>query len=739
MVERFGSVLRGLRETARLTQEQLAEKAGLSTNAISALERGERMRPYPHTVNALAAALGLDPVQQEALRALVPRRAAKAPAASDVPAASSAPGLPVPRQLTAVPGDFTGRIGDLARLRNLTQNLIAIDGTAGVGKTTLALVWARELRERFPDGQLYANLRGYDPGKPADSGDVLDGFLRALDVPAAKIPPKRDDRAALFRSLTDGKRMLVLLDNASSAEQVRPLLPGALTCSVIVTSRTALTGLAAAKVSVDLLPLDEAVAFLRAIVGTERADAEPEAVVEMARLCARLPLALRLAGQRAASRPRLRLAEVAAELAGQASRLTPLSSNGDRCTNVRTVFSWSCDALPAAQARMFRLLGVHPGPDIGTHAAAALAGTSPTAAAGLLDGLVDAHLIEHVGRDRFASHDLLKAYAREQAATDPEGPAARRRLVGFYLHTAAAADHLLHPGRGRALVDGAAGPEHPLVFDSFDAALAWCEAERPCLTAIAELAAELGLDAAWQLPNNLWSFYFMRKHWADGTAAHQVGLDAARSDGARARMLNGLAVAFAAQRRFDEAIGHFHRAGELFRAAGDRWGEGSTLANLGDTYLGLGRFTESADHSARALAVVREYSNPYIEGVALGNLGEAYLGLHAYDTARAYFLRVLSLCREIDHRHGEGLTLSHLGAACAGLGRHGEALGNLTRALELGRESGDRQSEAVTLVRLADVHDALGNTEAARGFRESAAGIFETLGDPRAAELRMPA
>jgi transcriptional regulator with XRE-family HTH domain len=502
--EPFGTVLRRLRERAGLTQEQLAEAALLSANAISALERGERRHPYPHTVRALAVALELSAGQRAALEAAVPRRGGRQRPMATVPTRDqeirrtvdssglTSARLPVPRQLPAVTRDFTGRAADLTRLDALlpaaetregskagdspsgavvrAAAIAAIDGAAGVGKTTLALVWAHRVSDLFPDGQLYVNLRGYDPGSRAKPEAVLDGFLRALNIRADMIPPTVQERAALFRSLVNGRRMLVVLDNASSAEQVRPLLPGSPTCLVVVTSRTSLSGLAVSvgpvRINLDVLSSEEAVALLRTIIGEHRAEAEAVAVAELARLCARLPLALQVAGQRAAARPHVPLVDLNAELADEAQRLEVLSAGTDEFTSVRAVFSWSHRNLPDGQARMFRLLGLHPGPNISSHAAACLVQATPTQARWLLGGLAEAHLVEHAGPDRFRSHDLLRAYAREQCARGHNAENqhdAVRRMVGFYLHTAAAADHLLHPGRRRVLVDGAPPPDHPVV------------------------------------------------------------------------------------------------------------------------------------------------------------------------------------------------------------------------------------------------------------------------------------
>jgi tetratricopeptide (TPR) repeat protein/DNA-binding XRE family transcriptional regulator len=778
--ESFPEALRRLRERAGLTQEQLAERAGLSAKAISALERGERRHPYPHTVRALATALGLTGPERAALETKVPRRGGQGRDATAPPplvrsdtvtgaGAGSVPApLPIPRQLPAVTREFTGRVQDLARLdallpapgdpdddaerraatgRRPAVTVAAIDGTPGVGKTTLAVAWAHRVRRLFPDGQMYVNLRGYDPGPPASPGEVLDGFLRALNVPAGRIPPTVAERAALFRSLVDRRRMLVVLDNANSAEQVRPLLPGSPSCRVVVTSRARLTGLAvsvgATRINLDLLPPADAVALLRGIIGPRRADGEPEAVEALAEFCARLPLALQLAGQRAAARPQVRLAELAAELSGEAQRLDVLSTGADEFTAVRPVFSWSYRNLPEAQARMFRLLGLHPGPHISTHAAACLAGTSPAAAPRLLDGLAEAHLVEHAGRDRWRLHDLLRAYARERAEVS-HSPEERHhvlgQLIGFYLHTAAAADQLLHPGRERVQVNGADAPDHPLAFGGYDHALEWCESERANLVAVTRAAAETGMHAAaWQLPTTLWSFFYVRKHWTDWTTVCRIGLGAARTQGdlnGQARMLNGLATVYRDLHRFDEALDYHRQTLELRREIGDRLGEGISLSNLSDAYLGMRRFDEALDYSRQALTIVRQIGDRYAEGIALGNIGEAYLGLCRYDEALDTFRQVLKLCRAIDHRYGEGLTLIHLGEACLGVHRYDDAIDHLNRARGLCREIGDRHGEGRVLDTLGQVHRAASRCDAARQCWRQALMIFDDLGGPETEEIR---
>ncbi|WP_410670236.1 ATP-binding protein [Amycolatopsis sp. cmx-4-68] len=768
-LESFGALLRRLREHASLTQEQLAQRSGVSAKAISALERGERRHPYPHTVCALAEALGLSDDERKNLETHVPRRGRRNTGSTDrgrtVPTPSAPAGVVVPRQLPSPVRDFTGRAAELAALDAVlgwmdkpvaaggsaqpgrAVVISAISGTAGVGKTALAVMWAHRVRSSFPDGQLYVNLRGYDPGPPATPGEVLDGFLRALDVPAAKIPPALDDRAAQFRSVVAGRRLLIVLDNANSAEQIRPLLPGSSSCMVVVTSRDSLTGLAVSvgmhRITIDRLPAEDAVTLLRTIVGSHRADSEPEAVADLARWCDRLPLAIQIAAQRAVAHPHVALAELTTELADDAQRLEVFSVGVDEYTAIRPVFSWSYRRLPEAQARMFRLLGVAPGLDIGVPAAAAMAGVTPAAGRRLLQGLAEAHLVDSAGMDRIQLHDLLRAYARARAE-DTDTAADRReavhRLVGWYLHAAAAADRLLHPGRQRVVVDAAPVPDHPAVFVDYDAALEWCETEQVNLVAVTRAAAETGLGAAaWQLANNLWSFFHLGKHWTEWITVHEIGLAAARDlhdAQGQARMLNGLATAYVGMRRFVESLDHFRAAHELFRAVGDRWGEGSCLANLADTYLGLQRYADAAGYAREAVEIFRKIGNQYIEGVAMGNLGEAYLGLGVYDDALGLFRQVLKLCRDIHHRHGEAITLIHLGEAHLGRGAYDNALDCLFAGLDLAREIRARHSEALALSTLGFVYQRTGQPDAARQHWQAAIDIYDDLGDLQAEVLR---
>ncbi len=764
--EPFGTLLRTMRQNAGLTQEQLAARANLSTNAISALERGERRRPYRHTLSALARALDLTSAERAALEGSVPVRAGPRPpdAVPGHPAdptyatarrSRRRPAAPVPRQLPAVTRMFTGREADLARLdallhagdiRTGTVPIAVIDGPPGVGKTTLAVAWAHSARSAFPDGQLYANLRGYDPEPPARPEEVLEAFLRALGT-GFDLPPTAPEQAALFRSLVHDRRLLIVLDNAASAEQVRPLLPGSPSCLVVVTSRSSLAGLVteygATRVDLDVLAPGEATLLLRAVIGEPRATAEPAALVRLADLCSRLPLALHLAGQRAAAHREAPLTDLAVELLDETHRLDLLSIGVDGSTALRPVFQWSYRNLPSGHARMFRLLGLHPGVDISGPAAAALTGLAPPAARRMLDGLADARLVERTDRDRFRLHDLLRLYAREHALTE-DGTvgqaAATGRLVEFYLHTAAVAELVLHPGRRAGRVDDIPRPAHPVAFDGYDDALAWCERERANLVAVIRLAAEAGpLPAAWQLPDRLWSYFYVTKHWTDWLTACRTGLAAARRAGdliGQARLLRGLATIHRDRHEFDAAIDRHRESLALYRELGDAEGEAMCLSNLGDAYLGLGRYGEALHHSRDALSMIRRIGNRYQEGIALGNVAEACLGLGRYAEALDHFVRVRELCREIEHRHGEATTLIHLGESYLGLGRDDDATERLTEAVELCRQLRDQHGEGVALGHLGAIHVRNGRLESGRRYLHMALSLLDHLGDPHADAVR---
>ena len=616
-----------------------------------------------------------------------------------------------------------------------------------MGKTSLAVHWAHRVRERFPDGELYVNLRGYDPGPPVTPDQALDGFLRALDVPAEKIPRDVDAQAGLYRSLLAGRRMVVVLDNAATPDQVRPLLPGSPTCVVVVTSRNRLSGLVARdgahRLTLDVLPPEDAVTLLRHTVGADRVDAEPEAAAELARHCDYLPLALRIAAERAAARTHLRLADLAEELAVEHDRLDVLTADDDEATGVRTVFSWSYHTLAPEAARVFRLLGLHPGPDVGVASAAALTGSTTTAVRRQLDALTSAHLLTETRRDRYQFHDLLRAYATERAALDEspdECASATHRVLAWYLHTAHAALYALYPQHPEIPLDPLTVTCQPLTFTHRDQALQWFDAEHTNLMATIRLAADVSQHTiAWQLPNTMDAFLGWRYHWADRITVHQLGLAAAvhiHDQLGETWALGHLSEAYLWLRRFDEALPLALRQLSITRKTGDQWAEGNSLVVLGDVHLHFGRSEEAADHYQRALVLYRNVNHRRNEDYALVKLAELARVQQHFEQAIAYAQDGLAIHREINNTVNEAITLDSLGLIYLDLCRFNEAADHFQQALAIWREVSHRHQAAQTLHCLGEALWGTGQLSEARESWLEALSIFDDLGAPEATQVR---
>ncbi|GIH15211.1 AfsR/SARP family transcriptional regulator [Rugosimonospora africana] len=705
----------------------------------------------------LADDLGLDPSQE--LRGLhiamlrqVPRLASRDTAAPVL--------VPVPAQLPAPASHFTGRRDALKALDQLLPDLddpapvvlvSAVAGTAGVGKTSLAVHWAHLVAERFPDGQLYVDLRGYDEANEMEPAAALEGFLRALGLEPAAIPQALHERSALFRSSLAGRRALVLLDNARSADQVRPLLPGSAGCMALVTSRDDLTGLAvregAHRMVLDCLPEPEGVDLLRAILGPERIAAEPEAAAELTRICAGLPLALRVIAERAAGLPDARLAELVTELgADPTRRLDALDVPGDPGLGVRAVFAGSYRALNGDSAQLFRHLGQHPGAQVATATAASLTGTEPAAIRGVLHRLASAHLVERVAADRYQTHDLLRAYAVEQSHEHDSVETRREavaRLLDHYLHSADAASRRLNPHRRRTPLPEAAPGVRPLEFAEHRDAQQWCETERANLVASVRLAAEHEWDEhAWLLAERMLDFLDLTKSWDDWLATHRLALRAARHAGnrtAEASTLNSLGVAYLQLRRFEEAIEYHGQALVACRDTGQRYLECLVLGNLGIAYREVNRLADAIDCHQRVLIAFQEMGNRNGEGRVLNSLGLSYLSMGRFAEAEEHCERALAIHREVRDRRNEGTSLNNLGEARRNLGHTAEAIADLRAALAILREVGDQGEAAETLDRLGRaLHDA-GQPRAAQECWREALAIFTAIGDPRAEEVRRAA
>jgi len=677
-------------------------------------------------------------------------------AATPVASTSPSPG-PAPRQLPAAVAHFTGRAVELRALSGMldqagdrgpgTVVISAIGGTAGVGKTALALHFAHQVANQFADGQLYVNLRGYDPaGTPATPADVIHGFLEALGVPPERIPPGPEAQAGLYRSLLSSKRVLIVADNARDERQVRPLLPASPGTMVLVTSRSHLGGLAAADgawlLTLDVLTHEEAVGMLVARLGAARAAAEPAAVDQIAALCACLPLALAVAAARAAARPAFPLATLTAELADSADRLDALEA-GDPGSSVRTVFSWSTQQLTGEAARMFRLLGIHPGPDITVPAAASLAAVDRPQARRLLGELARAQLIaEHVP-GRYAFHDLLRAYAAEQAHltdSDTDRREATSRVLDHYLHTAAGAGRLLDPAKepvalGAPLPGAAAG--RPADYQQ---ALAWFEAEHQVLLAALTLAAESEFDThAWQLPWAIEPFLRARGHWREWAGIQRGALAAAtRLGDTAAQALSGrlLANACSYLGDHDQALGHFASSLTLYQRLSNRQGEAKVHQNLGVLAERQGRYADALSHSEQALRLCQAIGDKPGEAGALNAVGWYHGLLGDYQQARGFCRQALTLSAEVGQRRTEGFAWDSLGYAEHQLGNLAEAAACYLRALSIARESGNRGLEAATLTHLGDTRHAAGERAAARQAWQQALAILDDLQHPHAGQVR---
>ena len=747
----YGELVRGNRLAAGLTQEQLAALSGLGVRTISDIERG-RTVPHRSTADRLAGALHSNDLAGESARALVrmPEESAIWPAGlrGGAAAAGRADRQVVPRQLPGGVRHFIGRAGELAMLTRLLNQaareqpgmvvISAIGGTAGVGKTALAVHWAHQVAGDFPDGQLYVNLRGYDPGQPLPVADALAGFLRALGVAGPDIPPEADERAARYRSLLAGRRMLVVLDNARSPEQVRPLLPGASSCVVVVTSRDALAGLiardGAARLDLDLLPLTDAIRLLKTLIG-RRAQAEPGAAEALARQCCRLPLALRVAAERAAARPADSLADLLAELDDQRRRLDLLDAGGDPATAVRAVFSWSYQHLDPATARVFRLTGLHPGPDLDRYAAAALTSSTAAQAGRLLDRLARAYLLHPAGPGRYEMHDLLRAYARELSHAydnDDERRAALTRLFDHYLHAAAAATGTLHPAEPhrRPSIPPPAIPAPPVTDPP--AAQAWLDAHRASLVAAVAHAADRGWPGhATRLAVTLARHLEKSGYFPEATTMHTCALRAARQAGdraAEAELMISLGIIDWRQGRYPQATRQQRQALALCRRSGDPTGEVRALGNLGLIEAQQGRYPQATRHQRQALALCRQSGDRAREAHVLASLAELDTRQGRYPQATRYLRQALALCRQSGDGTVEAYILICLGDVDQRQGRYPQATRHYQQALALFRQSGARADEACAVASLGDVDLRQGRYPQATRRLQQALTLFRAAG-----------
>jgi DNA-binding SARP family transcriptional activator/tetratricopeptide (TPR) repeat protein len=653
--------------------------------------------------------------------------------------------LTTPAQLAPeVPG-FVDREEHLRRLDSVVDSdyrVVTVSGTAGVGKTALVTHWAHEASGRFPDGQLYVNLRGFEPtGPPVTPPEAIRGMLDAFDVPAKRIPAGFDAQVGLYRSVLANRRVLVVLDNARNAEQVRPLLPGSPGCLALVTSRNALTGLVAAgaqPISLDLFEPSVARDLLAVRLGADRVATESTAVDGIVDSCARLPLALAVVAARAATHPGFTLTALARELSDARGSLDEFSSE-DPATDPRAVFSWSYLQLSEDAARLFRLLGLHPGPDISTRAAASLAGVPLAKVRPLLAELARAHLIAEHAPGRFTFHDLLRAYAAEEAelieyAADRE--AAVRRVLAHYVHSANHADRLLDPWRQEppSLVDLPPGavPEQPK--NPID----WFDAERRVL--LSALTQGAGFDAeVWQLTWMMRRYLSRQGHWHDELDALGVALAAARRLGDRA--MQAYAQCFTACtyvwfENYDEARPRFEIAARLYREAGDLAGLADTEHNTAWMLDRQDRTDEALEHTERALELFRAAGRRAGQAKCLNAVGWFHAMRGDYSKAIVFCQEALDLQQEMGDTGSVTQTWHSLGYLYDQLGDYPQAVRSYQASLDVSRATGHRFGEGEALDALGDTHLHLGDLSAARAFWARAVDVFTQLGHAEAARVR---
>jgi DNA-binding SARP family transcriptional activator len=657
---------------------------------------------------------------------------------------------PLPAQLPADPPGFTGRRLELARLDALLRPaetvVVAVTGTAGIGKTALTVHWAHRVRSAFPDGQIYLDLHGFDPRRPLSEAEAIRSLLDAMGVTPADLPAGVPEQVGLYRTLVAGRRVLILLDNAHDAAQARSLLPGSRGSLALVTSRRRLTGLVAADgahpVAMDLLSMVEARELLARRLGADRTEAEPEAVDDLIHGCARLPLALAVVAARASLESKRSLRAVATELGSAHTRWAALDG-GDQISDVWAVFSWSYAALSPAAARLFRLLGDHPGVLFTVTAAASLAGLPLDATRPLLTELTHAYLIDASVDGRYTMHDLLQAYAAGLAEQD-SGPCDRQeallRLLDHYLRTAHEASRRLAPHRLAIEMPVAAPGVTPAEITDPDAADAWFAEQHDSLVTLVERANGEKLDDhTWMLAWAPVAFFERRGRWQQWESTQRAALDAAIRCNAVDRQAyahRSLAGAYIGQGRYTEAEARLEDALTAYRACGDETGQAHTAANLGGMLETRGRYAEALDHVLKANELHRRLGNRAFEGLTLNGIGWLRAQLGDYQAAIDDCRRALRILTEVGDQPGVAAAWDSLGYAYHHLGRLDETIVAYRNSLQACRKAGDRVGEAQTLVRLGETFTRAGSPDEARQAWESALDILDELRHPDADRVR---
>ncbi|MFF0204852.1 ATP-binding protein [Streptomyces sp. NPDC005017] len=755
-VELTRAVLQAEKRSGRtLDRRELAGRLNVSTSSLYAYLNGTTL-PGGVVFDALLDALGVPGAEAGRLATLRDEADAARrlrPTAARAQAART-PAAPTPRQLPLSHPVFVGRDAELARMDALRSppdgrvtggaRVAVVEGTGGVGKTALALHWAHRAQTHFPDGQFYVDLRGYGGEAVVDPGEALHGFLQALGVTPAAVPTDTAVASGLLRTLLAGRRVLMVLDNARSTDQVRPLLPGDSGSVAVVTSRNRLDGLVvregALRIALDVLPRYAARTLLERQTGAERVALEPREADELVDLCARLPLALSVAAARTAAAPPGSVGALVRELRRN-RRPLELFGTQDADDDLRTVFHGSYALLPPPAARLFRLLGCHPGPEIDAMACAGLIG-APDPPTMLLDSLTAAYLVREHTPGRYTLHDLLRLYAVELLDSGPpeERRDATERMLRHYLDTARLADHHLEPWRPTTgETPGPAAGQPPI--DDRAGATGWFEAELPSLQAvIAQAAATPGLEPyAWRLADACAVHLRRSGRRAQRAAVHALARDAAdraSDDAARATATRRLADALSRLHRTEEALDLLYEALRTCRRLRDDEGVREARLSLVRVHASRGDPRRALPHARLALAMAERTGDLLALADGLTSVAQQWERLGEHTVALGHARRALDLYTRLGHLDGQAGILIGMGRAEQGLGRPDAAIGHYELSLDLDRALGDRYREAHALDHLADAHAELGRDKEATALRQEALGLFEELHHPDAEQVR---
>ncbi|MCK2239752.1 MULTISPECIES: tetratricopeptide repeat protein [unclassified Crossiella] len=725
----FGARMREFREERGLSLADLHLCTHISKGHLGNLEQGKR-QPSPEIAltidRALYAQGELAALAGAARRTRAHHRARPA----ELPAARH----------------FVGRVRQLDLLQQARQraSLITIDGPAGVGKTALAVRWAHDIAKHYPDGILYTDLRGYAIDQPIEPVVALGRMLNSVGIGPSAMPNTLDERTALLRTQLEGTRTLMVLDNAATAEQVRPLLPGSSTCLVVVTSRSRLSGLSvrdgAVRVTLRPMSLDDALVLLRGMVGA-RVDDEPDAASTLARQCGLLPLTLRIAAERVALLENMTLAELSEQLSPARRRLDLLATE-DESSAARDVLSWSYKALAPKTARLFRLIGLHPTDGVTTEAAAALVGTSRDEAQQQMDALAAIHLIEPVTTNRYSVHDLVRDYATDLALAhepEPERHAAIHRAVSFYLHSAHAAAHLLWPHRALPAVHAAEDAAEPLAFTTKHEAMQWCETELLTLAAATAAGTKRKLDEAVFLPVALNDFLYHRHPWQLWKPVVQDAKDLAQQLGhghAHATLTHILGNAYLDLQQNEEALASYQQALSTREDLGDHAGQAWSHLGLGRTHDVLGDHPSARLHLEEARRLFSSVGDQWGYAITTSYFSEACRDRGQIEEALEHVTAALEVFEQIGERQSAGCALKKIASYQRDQGNVDQAMQALNRALAAFADSDDLWGQADTLRTLGQLHLDRGDLEDAHASWNAAADLLSDVNEPSAAEMR---